>query len=78
MSFSIVGEQIQKFRKEAARLTQKELGEAIGAFTLGRPDNAVNTFFKASSITVVFSSQLVLAEALPFHQNICLQWYPAA
>lgn len=29
MSFSIVGEQIQKFRKES-RLTQKELGEAIG------------------------------------------------
>ena len=29
MSYSIVGEQIQKFRKEI-RITQKELGEAIG------------------------------------------------
>ena len=29
MSYSIIGEQIQKFRKEK-RLTQKELGEAIG------------------------------------------------
>ena len=29
MSYSIIGEQIQKFRKEN-RLTQKELGEAIG------------------------------------------------
>ena len=29
MNYSIIGEQIQKYRKEA-KLTQKELGEALG------------------------------------------------